>query len=337
MILDIFNNDAFGVVSLTDAVNKMPFVPGRVGQLGLFANRGVATTAVSIEEKNGVLYLVPTSQRGSAGKQNETDKRKMRSLKVPHLQANDTVMADEVQGVRAFGSDSELQTVQMVVNQRLETMTQSLDATLEHLRLGAIKGQILDSDGSTVIYDLFTEFGVSQESEIDFDLDNASPADGVVRKKCGAVIRLMATNLGAAPLTRVHCLCGDAFFDDLVAHPEVRATYLNQAEAAELRGGYVYQSLNFGGITFENYRGAIGSTAFIDTNKAHFFPVGVPGLFVNYFAPADYAETVNTIGLPRYAKQAPDARFNKFVDLEVQANPLPICTRPKALIKGKRT
>jgi hypothetical protein len=27
-----------------------------------------------------------------------------------------------------------------------------MDATLEHLRVGAIKGQILDADGSAVIY-----------------------------------------------------------------------------------------------------------------------------------------------------------------------------------------
>jgi hypothetical protein len=31
-----------------------------------------------------------------------------------------------------------------------------MDATLEHLRIGA--GQILDADGSEVIRDLFTEF-----------------------------------------------------------------------------------------------------------------------------------------------------------------------------------
>jgi hypothetical protein len=36
-----------------------------------------------------------------------------------------------------------------------------VDATLEHLRIGAIKGQILDADGPAVIYDLFTEFGVT--------------------------------------------------------------------------------------------------------------------------------------------------------------------------------
>ena len=60
-------------------------------------------------------------------------------------------------------------------------MTTKMDATLEHLRIGAIKGQILDADGSAVIYDLFTEFGVTAHAEIDFDLDNAGPAPGAVK------------------------------------------------------------------------------------------------------------------------------------------------------------
>ena len=32
--LDIFSGSAFSMVALTDAINKMPFVPGRIGQLG---------------------------------------------------------------------------------------------------------------------------------------------------------------------------------------------------------------------------------------------------------------------------------------------------------------
>ena len=39
--LDIFGSSAFTMVSLTDAINKMPFVPGWIGQLGLFREQGV--------------------------------------------------------------------------------------------------------------------------------------------------------------------------------------------------------------------------------------------------------------------------------------------------------
>jgi hypothetical protein len=73
-----------------------------------------------------------------------------------------------------------------------------------------------------------------------------------------------------------------------------------------------------------------------DASKAYLFPVGVPGLFQQYNAPADFVETANTIGLPRYAKQAVDQQFARWVMLHVQSNPLPICTRPRVLIKGKR-
>jgi len=53
--------------------------------------------------------------------------------------------------------------------------------------------------------------------------------------------------------------------------------------------------------------------------------------------PDTFIGTVNTIGLPRYAKQAVDQQFARWVMLHVQSNPLPIWTRPRVLIKGKRT
>jgi hypothetical protein len=52
-MLDIFNNNAFGVVSLTDAINKPVFAPGRLGQMGLFNERGVSTTTIVLEQKAG--------------------------------------------------------------------------------------------------------------------------------------------------------------------------------------------------------------------------------------------------------------------------------------------
>jgi Phage major capsid protein E len=69
-------------------------------------------------------------------------------------------------------------------------------------------------------------------------------------------------------------------------------------------------------------------TPFIDPNQAHFFPLGTPNLFKTFFAPADYIETVNTLGLPRYAKAIPSDN-NKSVRLEMQTNPLSLCLRPR--------
>lgn len=335
--LDIFSNSAFSLTSLTDAINKVPFVPGRLGQLGIFDESGVSTTSVMIEEREGSLSLIETSPRGAPATQNLHNKRKARSLVVPHIALEDTVLADEVQNVRAFGTENALEGVQNVVNLRLAEMARKHDATLEHLRIGAIKGQVLDADGTSVLYDLFGEFGVTQHTEIDFDLDNAAPAKGAVRKKCHDVVRKVEDELGAAPYTYVHAFCSATFFDDLVSHPEVEESYRRYQESAFLRAGLVRKSFEYAGITFEEYRGKVGSVDFIADGKAHFFPVGVPGLFRQYNAPADFVETANTIGLPRYAKQAVDQEFGRWVKLHTQSNPLPICTRPKVLIKAKRT
>ena len=55
--LDIFGSSAFTMVALTGAINKMPYVPGRYGQLSLFREQGVSTTSVMIEEREGTFEL----------------------------------------------------------------------------------------------------------------------------------------------------------------------------------------------------------------------------------------------------------------------------------------
>ena len=331
-MLDIFKDDAFSVVSLTDAINAIPYVPS--GLAPLFAETSINALTVGIEMKAGVLTLVSPSPRGGPGETRAKNRRNLRQIAVPHFQIDDAVMADEVQGVRAWGSETELETVQGKVAERLAEHKQDMEATMEYHRIGAVKGIVTYADGSTL--NLFTEFGVTQEDEIDFDLDNATPGSGVFRKKCDQAVRLIAKNLGGVSYSGVRAEVGDNFWDDLVAHKEVRDTYLNQAQASELRNGTVYQDFNFGGITWRNYRGEAGGQAFVHTDKAHLYPVGVPGFFKAYNAPADYIETVNTQGQPLYAKQY-EMLNEKGIHLEVQRNTLHLATRPKALLKAKRT
>lgn len=336
-MLDIFKGDAFSVFALTDAINNAPFIPGRLGQIIDWNESGVPTTSIGIEQINGVLSLINPTPRGGPGDDIAKQKRTLRKLAIPHYQRDDGIMADEVQGVRAFGEESQVRTVQGVVNARLAEHARDFDATLEYQRVGAVTGIILNGDATT-LYNLFTEFGVSAQTEVDFNLD-ASTSTGAVRTACSQVVRTIAKALGGQPFSGIHAICSDTFWDALIANVEVRASYLQQQEASQLREGTAYQTLNFGGITFENYRGGIGTeeaTAFIATDKAYFFPVGVPGFFRTVYAPADYIETVNTIGLPRYAKQFPMMN-DKGVMLEMQMNALNYCTRPRALVKGKTT
>lgn len=327
-MLDIFSSSAFSVLSLTDAINKIPFVPGRLGQAIDWDESGVTTTTIAIEEISGELKLLNPTPRGGPGETSPKQDRKIRDLRIPHYQHDDAIMAEEVQGVRAFGQANVIETVQGRVNARLaEHAKLKLDPTLEYQRIGAMKGIILNANGTT-LYNLFTEFNVSQPEAINFQLNSTSTK---VRLKCAQVIRTIANALGAIPYRAIRCMCGDEFWDKLVTHADVEETFKYQ-DGARNRQDIVWQTLDFGGITFENYRGGIGNTPFIEPTKGHAFPVGVPGLWRTVYAPADYIETVNTPGLPRYAKQyrLPN---DKGIALESQMNALNYCTRPNALVE----
>ena len=107
-----------------------------------------------------------------------------------------------------------------------------------------------------------------------------------------------------------------------------------QRAAADLRGR-VADEVSYGGITFRRYRGGVGFT--VPTDKAFFYPEGIEGLFEIYYAPADTFETVNTLGQPLYARTIPDRDRDEWVRLEIESNPLPICTRPQVLRSARRT
>lgn len=343
-MLDIFKDDAFGVVSLTDAINEVQYRPNRIDQLGLFEVTPVATTSVAIERIGDTLKLVPPAPRGGKGDNKASDKRSMKSLSVPHFLREWSVLADEVQNVRAFGSDTMLETVQSVVLGKIADNMADLMVTDEYSRLGALQGVVTYADTSEL--NLFTEFGVSQATEVDFDLDNATPAEGVLRKKCAEIVRATRKAMGGTPFEYVHAFVGDTFFDQLVSHKEVRETYNGWSEAAILRDSYVGLNrganpiFTFGGIVFENY-GAVAETGDgaklgVGAGLAKFFPIGVRGMYKTYLAPAPYMETVNTMGQRFYAKQEP-MDFDKGIYGETQTNALHVCTRPAALLRARNT
>lgn len=97
-----------------------------------------------------------------------------------------------------------------------------------------------------------------------------------------------------------------------------------------------FGEVNFAGIRFINYRGYFNGTPAVHADKAHGYPTGVPMLFQTVHGPADYIETVNTMGQRLYAKQW-RMDNDKGINLEFQMNALHYCTRPRVLVKARRT
>lgn len=339
-ILNVFRNDAFSSVQLTSGVERNPFNPTGIGDLKIFEPFPIRTTALAVEQRQGKLIVIPTSNRGEPPTQRVTEKRQARYFPVPRIAHSDTVWASEIQDVREFGQESVMMQVQAEVARRLSGPTglqASVEYTWERMRLGAIQGKVVDADDA-IIYDWFEEFAITQPTEIGFDLLNPAPVDGALRTLCNQVVRGMArASQGAfTATTTVMGLCGDEFWDALVNHPDVTKTYYNWAAATELRQGTAFEAMRFGGIDWFNYRGSDDTTSVaVPTDKVKFFPKNAPGVFQVAYAPGESVQWVNTLGKPIYIIPIPDRERQMYWKMEAYSYPLFICNRPEVLFSGR--
>lgn len=335
--LNVFTQDAFTTIQLTGYVERNPYVPTGLGELGLFTPRPVRVRAVAVEERDGKLTIIQTSPLGAPPQQRGTEQRKARLFQTTRLATADTVYATEIEGVRDFGQESALVQIQQEVTRRISGPTglqQELELTRERHRLGAVQGVVLDADNS-VIYDWFEEFGIPRPEVIYFDL--AARQEGSLRPICNRLVRAMArASQGAfTNSTRVVGLCGDDFWDKLTTHPDVEKTFLNWSAAEELRRGGAFSAMPFGGIDWINYRGTDdGSTIAIPGDEVRFFPRGAPGVFEVAYAPAEFIPWVNTLGKQEYVIPVIDRDRNAWWKAELYSYPLFMCTRPEVLRSG---
>lgn len=330
--LDIFNQDAFSLSSLTARVNneEAPYVPGQLGKVGVFEESGVTTTTVMVESRNGKLALIEPSPRGGPGQTVGSEKDQLRPFMIPHFQRDDAILADEVQNKRAFGKETDVESVLSVVDRKVNRHLTDLDMTVEHGRIGCIKGIVVSGKG-TVLANLYTAFDIAAPAPI---VMNLGVDTTIARKASEQVVRIVEDELDA-PYTGIHALCGNDYWDAMVNHKSIREVFLAAQKAAELLNQEA-TTFKLGGITYERYRtgkkatAANGGAGYIAADEARVFPVGVPQLFITRFAPADYMETVNTEGLPRYVKQVRMPN-DKGVSIEVQSNHISLCTQPGVL------
>ncbi len=337
--INIFENNAFSAASLSSVVQKTDYVPNLLGSLDVFDPVPVRTRTIFADRIEGGLTLIPTSPDGAPPESLNKEDRTAVSLKTTRLAKESTIYASELDGIRAHGSETELMQVQREYSRRLTRLRQDMEFTHEHHRLGALQGVLLDSDGTTVIYDYSTEFNEAIPTVIDFNLDTASTDVAAV---CRNITRGMArSGKGALMGSTVHALAGDAFYDDLISHPNVEKFYLNQSAARQLMSdqGQIFESFRFGGITFHNYRGSDdNSTVAIPVEEAKFFPVGgQKEVFKVAYSPLETMEFINTPGQEVYAMNIVDRDRGMWSKAEVYSYPLYYCQAPRTLRRAVRT
>jgi major capsid protein E len=338
LTMDIFNDDAFAVTELTDAINDIPNMWGRVGELNLFMPKPIRTTTATLERKNGVLQLVQSSERGTSLPGAKRGKRDVRAFMVPRFGLSDKITPDDIQGIRAYGGTTELMQVIDIVVERMTELRASTDITREYLRAGALQGVVKEADG-TVLVDLYSEFGITQKV-VDFVFGTPGTDIGGKVEEVTDHIRL---NLRGDVMTGVHCLATPEFWAKLMKNDDFREAYKYYESVASPLRNNVSGGFEWKGVFWEKYLaegyvpqedGSSLTQAFIPNGDARFFPVGTRQTFRQYNSPADYMQTVNTPGEEFYGKVIPDPKADRYVEVEAQMNTLPICARPAVLVRG---
>ena len=154
--------DLFTVASLSASINKLPVIPSKVGAMGIFEEKGVTTTSVVIDEYEGRLVLVPNTSRDADPAAVKGGKRARRTFETLHLPISRPLLPSQLQGIASFGQEAATVPQATIINDHLQELKNSIESTREFQRVGALRGKLLDANGS-VLFDLFSEFGVEQK------------------------------------------------------------------------------------------------------------------------------------------------------------------------------
>jgi hypothetical protein len=350
LTLDIFRNDAFSVTSLQRTVDNTPFIPTMLGDMAIFDSKPIMTREVLLYEKDGNVRLIPVTEIGSPDVMQIRDVGRMRALSTVRLAKMDSVRAGELLSVAdtAIPETIRLRNAITLVAERTAALKQDMAATKELHRLGAIQGKLLDADGTTVIYDYFAQYGISTPATISVNFSTTAEADLMMffQENVYRPMALSLQNRATPGGFRIAALVGDTFWGRLMRHPGFRNIYIYMQQAKELARAAnplvqpnAWETVDFAGVTWINYRGSTAGDIAIPTNDAIFFPVGATDVFQVYWGPGETLKDVGQKGKPECLYIQPDVRTEmpSFVDIFLRAYPLYACIYPKCLIRMTTT
>jgi hypothetical protein len=315
--MDIFR-DYFTRENLVRALEKAPYTPGRLGELGLFETVPLTSTTFAVEEQTTEAGRVLTAiSRGGPRSTTSLEKRKVHTFTTASYGDDGAVYADEVLAARGMGTAGQAEVVEERRQRLVNKLRRNVDLTLESLRMTALL-----SPGTT-------EFGATPaEQSIALSVDATKTRAEVFTK----IIVPIENALDGLTFTGIHVFCSDGFWTNLIENKAIKDTYLGYQAAAELRND-PRQMFTFGNVTWERYRGT--SAVKITDNKAVAFPLGVADTFWQAFAPNDTMESAGAgaLGQPYYLGSMPvqDAMGIKAMQVAIATHPRVLCGRPACI------
>lgn len=340
-IVDVFNGDAFGVISMTKNINNVPYKPRFLEDMGLFEGdgagsgmAGIDTQQLAVVNVRNVLTLIPAAALATMPNFQDTDPEDIRYITVPHLPLNDTVLAHELPGKTRFGDmtgdvmspTQMVSSVQQAVTKKQAKMVENHNLTWEWQRVASIKGILLDADGSKVLYNWFETFGITPNTTT---YTPATPGD--IDVVCDKINKDIPDALGNDSFTGITMLVGADFMTAVTQDASLNDGFIRLNDGEFYRSNFIYGSFEYKGINFVHYRGNVGGTPYIADDKGFAFPTGTNS-FIRRNAPGDLDEAVRRPGLPMYSARE-RKRFGTGWDLHSQSNPIFMCQRPEVLVE----
>jgi hypothetical protein len=336
-------SNGFKLVDWTDEINNIDNQFGLINGLNLFATQGTSQTAIVFDKNTTETTLLPQVSRREGNTTKGLDRKvSMFSLPLAYFKHSDYITVEDLQGWRQAGTPESAAAFATVRANKLADMRAQVDQSIEYMKLQAVKGVMKTPDG-TVIADMFTEFGVTQ-NVIDFTL-GTSTTD--IDKKISQLKRYLQTNLktGAAIQGKPVVIVDGSFFDKLISHANIRQAYLNYQNSGTQRlRDATNNMMSWGSVDQFEHRGVVfmtydatfklpsGATeAAIALDTGHVLPA-VNGLFRGYYGPSNKLSGANQAGREMFAYEYSDPRDEQH-EMQVETAPLFFCTQPQVLVK----
>lgn len=335
-ILNIFENDAFSLASMSEGISKVDTVPDQLGRAGIFMPDPIRTNLMAFEIYNGTVTPVPVTRRGDPMPKRQDGTRKKVHFETVRVAEQDVIRADELAFVTMINDpEQKIRAVQQEIARRQagpDGLMGRCETTLELMRLGAISGKLLDHAGNT-LYDFFSELEETEAAVLYLDIANT--LEGEIRSKIeNNVVRHMRRNAKGARFTGIGAICGEQAWDKLMASKEFRERYKATEDAKALHEATVGTTVNFAGVEWEEYFGTDdNSTVALAADEIRFFPKG-GNVYRHVLSPGETFGDLGTLGQPWYSRVIPDRDRDTHVTLEMMTYPLFVNTRPGMIRKG---
>lgn len=339
-------------IEVSNLVNDMPIMYGQITAMNMFRFKGAFTNTVAIDRTDYTPGIIPASPWCCDNKVTQgSPVRNMYPVTIPHTHIEDAMWACDISGVRAerTGLTVDYASVAEERAKVMMRMRMNLDITMEYRLLSALKGQVMDADGTNVLLDIYNLFGATQQT-VNIPL-NTQGTDvlGAFREA------MRVSRIGARSFMPLgwKVIAGKNFFDKLARHDDLKELWKRCCEVQARTLADMNTPVNFSfnflpNLSVEEYVSTAANNPktgaqmeFLGDDEAIMFPMVAAGfeMYELLAAPPQTLNYVNTRASQliymweKLLCERGDDGDAEGISMLAEANYLPIVKHPAAIIR----